>query len=140
MSKSVLLIDDNEDFRETCRWLLMDAGYDFWDAPSPQDAWPMLSSEKFDLIVCDLHMPFTSGPSQDEYVTSYEVGVRTIRELADIYPDTPIVALSATAPCDLKRLARYLDPIPAFSKPERPQDLLDLLETLTLLTSSHQIQ
>jgi len=140
MCKSVLLIDDNEDFRETCRCLLSDAGYDIYDAPSPKEAWPLLSSEKFDLILCDLHMPFCTGDEQKKYITSYEVGVRTIRELADIYPETPIVALSATPAYDLKRLARFLDPIPAFPKPEKTEDLLELLETLTMLSHSSQIQ
>lgn len=140
MSKSVLLIDDNEDFRETCRCLLLDAGYDLWDAPSPKEAWPLLSLEKFDLILCDLHMPFSSGDDSRRYITSYEVGVRTIRELADLFPETPIVALSATPAHDLKRLARFLDPIPAFPKPEKREDLMELLETLTMLSHSSQIQ
>lgn len=140
MTKSVLLIDDNEDFRDTCRYLLLDAGYDLWDAACPKDAYPILSNEKFDLIICDLNMPFAAGQEAKEFTSGYEVGMRTIKELADVYPNTPIVALSATPSCDLKRLARYLDPIPAFPKPTNPNDLLELFETLTMLDDPCQIQ
>jgi two-component system chemotaxis response regulator CheY len=140
MTKSVLIIDDNDDFRETCRYLLADEGYDLWDAACPKDAYPILSGERFDLIVCDLNMPFAGGKEADEFTSGYEVGVRTIKELAHVYPDTPIVALSATPSSDLRRLAKYLDPIPAFPKPTTPDDLLDLFETLAMLNSPSQIQ
>jgi CheY-like chemotaxis protein len=139
MTKSILLIDDNEDFRETCRWILHDSGYDLWDAACPDEAWPMLSQEKFDLIICDLHMPFSNGPDAEQYITSYEVGTRTLRELTDIFPHIPIVALSATAPHDLRLLSKFL-PVPAFPKPTNPDDLLDLLEVLTTMNGPHSIQ
>jgi hypothetical protein len=72
-------------------------------------------------------MPFTSGEEQDNFVYSYEVGVKTIQELKVLFPDIPIIALSNTPSEALRRISRFLDPIPAYSKPMHNQDVLDII-------------
>ncbi len=81
--KSILVIDDNEEFRETAKMVLLDAGYDVFDAPAPKEALPILEAEgkSLDLIICDLHMPYCTGPESDEYVYSCETGLKTIQRI-----------------------------------------------------------
>lgn len=128
MTHSILLIDDNEEFRLIASSLLLDEGYDVWEAACPKEAFLILKTEKIDLIVCDLHMPFSIGKDRNEYEESFRVGVKTITELAWVFPETPIVALSAAAPSDLNRIAQYLTPVPAYSKPSKTYDLLTIVQ------------
>lgn len=125
--KTILLIDDCNEYREITASLLLDAGYDVWEVDCAKDAFPLLKREKFDLIVCDLHLPFTKGEEQEDYVYSYEVGVRTIQELKTAIPDVPLIALSNTAPDDLRNIAKYLDPVPAYTKPISNDDVITLI-------------
>jgi CheY-like chemotaxis protein len=127
-TKTILLIDDDDEFRHTAIQVLVDAGHDVWDARCPDEAFPLLARERFDIIVCDLHMPFTLGESLPEYGYSFEVGLRTVKEFRWVYPNLPILAISVAAPEDLRRIAKYLDPIPAFTKPFYPEELVSLIE------------
>ena len=127
--KTILLIDDCVDYREITANLLMDEGYDVFEAANPMEALPMLEAEEFDLIVCDLHMPFTSGEAQNSFVYSYEVGVKTIQELRDVFPKIPIIAMSNTSTADLRKISQYLHPIPAYTKPTHNQAVLEIIET-----------
>ncbi len=127
--KSILLIDDCIDYREVTASLLEELGYEVCEAGNPMEALPLLKSERFDLIVCDLHMPFTSGEEQKEFVYSYEVGVRTIQELRELFPKVRIIALSNTSREDLKQVTKYLDPIPAYTKPVHYQDVIDIIDS-----------
>lgn len=127
--KTILLIDDCIDYREVTANLLSETGYDVWEAGSPMEALPLLKSEKFDLIVCDLHMPFASDEDQKDFVYSYEVGVKTIQELKELFPAVQIIAMSNTSSTDLKRITRFLDPIPAYTKPVHYQDVVDIIDS-----------
>lgn len=138
--KSVLIIDDSIDYREITANLLVDQGYDVWEASSPVEAINILKSEKFDLVICDLHMPFTSDDSQEEFVFSYEVGIKTIQELKNIFPNLPIIAMSSTTPIDLKRIARFIDPVPMYSKPTYNERILELVDFHLDQTQSRILQ
>lgn len=128
--QTILIIDDDSEFRELASEVLMEGGYDVWDVPCPEEALPVLMAEEFDLILCDLHMPYSVGEKASEYIYSYEVGVRTIQELTGVYPDIPVIGLSSAAPSDLRRIAKYLEPAIACSKPCRPSELLGLVEDI----------
>ena len=125
--KTVLLIDDCEEYREITANLLLDAGYDVWEASCPKEAYKILKSETFDLIVCDLHMPVSDDDTQLDFVYSYEVGVQTIRALKEIFPHIPIIAMSNTSESNLKGLSRFIETVPTYSKPIYRQELLDLV-------------
>ncbi len=138
--KTILIIDDNDDFRDAATTILRGAGYDIWEAACPKDALLILDQEEFDMILCDLHMPFSMDSDTADYITSSEVGLRTIQELVTIFPSTPIVAISSTPKQYLKRLAKYLDPVPTFPKPLHMQDMLNLVNSLAELQDSSEIQ
>lgn len=126
--KTILLIDDCDEYREITSSILLEAGYDVWDVDCAKDAFPLLHREKFDLVVCDLHLPFTKGEEQEDYVYSYEVGVKTIQELKNALPGVPLIALSNTAPHDLQRIAKFLDPVPAYTKPVDNDRVIELID------------
>ena len=58
----VLVVDDDEDIRQTLRFILDDAGYDVSDAPNGQTALHMLRAANEPVVVLvDLLMPGLTG-------------------------------------------------------------------------------
>ncbi len=115
--KTVLVIDNDLEFREAFSDLLQEQGLEVVTSDCPDTAYQKLfGMEAPDLIVGDLHMPFTTGVERNEYKTSYEVGVKTLRELAWVFPETPVIALSALEELDIERVRKLLSPIPAYRK------------------------
>ena len=92
--KKVLIIDDNEDLCTTVSDILEDAGYGVAVAHDPVEAKELLNGGKFQLILCDLMMPYHDDPELDELGGSVMVGVHAIRQFSKAYPQTPIVAIS----------------------------------------------
>lgn len=115
--RTVLIIDDNCDFRETVSEMLSDAGYDVLEASCPDRAFMMLEDEKVDLILCDLHMPFTDDARQAEFLESQKVGIETIKELGWVFPQIPIIAVSAATRLELAEAERQLGDLPLIPKP-----------------------
>lgn len=126
--KSVLLIEDSRDERESIELLL---GSDDWvvtAVPTPHDAFTELKRETFDIIICDLHLPFILDKSLFEYPYSIEVGLRTIQTLRELFPTKPVIGISASLPWDLERLSQEKNLEPFLSKPFGRQDLVGLIE------------
>ena len=103
--KHILLIDDCEDFRTTSTQVLSHAGYLVSTVATPKEAFLFLKDDSVDLIVCDLHMPFTLGDDAKEYLTSSEVGFRTAKELNWALPQVPLIVLSSFPQIDLLRFS-----------------------------------
>jgi hypothetical protein len=74
-------------------------------------------------------MPFIHGEKTAEFKTSFEVGVKTAHELAWVYPETPIVALTALESKELAKIREFLTPIPAFTKPYKVREVLDIVHS-----------
>lgn len=138
--KNILIIDDSEDFRETCGEILAGEGYQVACAPSPDDAFPLLKEHDFHLIICDLHMPFCSGQEQSNYKESFEVGVKTIKELKWALPSSNILALSAASASDLRKIAATLEPVPTLSKPRSKDELMLVVNWILSPESSKLVQ
>ncbi len=115
--KTVLMIDNNDEYRRAFSELLQEQGVSVVASDCPDTAYQQLfGMDAPDLIVGDLHMPFTVGAEREEYKTSYEVGVKTLRELAWVYPNTPVIALTELEELDIERVRKLLAPIPAYRK------------------------
>lgn len=128
--KTVLLIDDNQDYLDSVRCILEREGLEVFESDCPDSAFRLLRSiDPPDLIICDLHMPFMRGPKAEEFKTSFEVGVKTAHELSWVYPETPVVALTALEDGDLAKIRHFLNPIPAFTKPYRVGEVLDIVRS-----------
>jgi CheY-like chemotaxis protein len=128
--KTVLLIDDNQDYLDSVRCILEREGLEVFDSDCPDTAYRLLRSiDPPDLIVCDLHMPFIRGAKEPVFKNSFEVGVKTAKELSWVFPETPIVALTALEQEDLAKVRDFLKPIPAFTKPYRVKEVLDIVRS-----------
>ena len=131
--KTVLIIDDNHDYRETFREILEDNEVEVFESDCPDSAYELLSTiDPPDLIICDLHMPFTHKEDAGEYPISRDVGIKTAQELAWVYPNTSVIALTASDPSEMKQVKSDLAPIPAYPKPVHYKELVELIHCLLL--------
>jgi len=124
--RTVLVLDDNEDFRQTISAILSEEDFDVIEAACPDDAYKILQTEKCDLIISDIHLPFTLGDDFHLYPYSCEVGVKTIHELRTVFPDLPVIAISAAG--DIEKLREALKGFSVLSKPTSPSELLAVVE------------
>ncbi|MGA1191769.1 MAG: response regulator [Bdellovibrionota bacterium] len=130
--RTVLVIDDDIEFREILSLMLLEAGCAVWEASSTAEAFQILDQENsFDYIFCDLHLPFTLGKDAEEYEYSEEVGIRTLSELSTVYGDTvTLVALSAAEAIDRDLVRTRLGhKIPLLGKPIRSEVLEALVSS-----------
>ena len=66
--KTVLLIDDNQDYLDSVRCILEREGLEVFESDCPDTAYRLLRTiDPPDLIVCDLHMPFIRGEQAVEF-------------------------------------------------------------------------
>lgn len=126
--KNVLIIDDDFDFREVFAMILAERDCAVWEASSTEEAFGILhNEERFDLIFCDLHLPFTLGEQSADYLYTEEVGIRTIAELCWVYGgEVPVVAISSAPAVDILALRARLGDVPLLEKPIR-EAALDVL-------------
>ena len=122
--KSILIIDDCPEYRSLIGAILLEAEYDVWEVASPDEAFAVLRNENMDMIICDLHMPFTSDERFQEFEVSYKVGINTIKELSGVFPFKPIIAVSAAPPSELRAMTCDLGTVPALNKPFQAEELL----------------
>lgn len=126
--KTILLIDDCDDFRSLSTFLLLDSGYEVFDASSVEDAFSVLNQESIDLIVCDLHLNFSTDDEILSSGSSTEIGIHTVKELKKALPAIPIIALSNTSYRDLQRISKALGSVPAYTKPTQMDELVQLID------------
>ncbi|MDX2224477.1 MAG: response regulator [Rhodospirillaceae bacterium] len=77
MSKRILVIDDDENVRDTFAFVLENSGYDVTRADSGLAGIDSAAAHVPDLIFLDLKMPGLNG-------------VETLRRLAEVCPRTPV--------------------------------------------------
>ncbi|MFB6135561.1 MAG: LytR/AlgR family response regulator transcription factor [Halobacteriaceae archaeon] len=108
----VLVVDDDEDFRETLRlWAVADGRWQVIEAPDGEAALRKLD-ESVDVVVLDRQMPNLSGPE-------------TLARLDDLSFEAPVVVVSAYEPDE------YLneDAVAAYLvKPVDRREFFDALE------------
>lgn len=126
--KSILIIDDSCEYRTILADVLELNGYEVVTADCPDSAYSSLIDQKFDLVISDLHMPFSFGANRHEFVESAEVGLRTIKELSADMPGTRFLALSSMAQSDLNRLSQFVYPVPVFNKPSGTREILEIVQ------------
>lgn len=127
--KTVLVIDNNEQYKEDLREALEDRDIDVIDADCPDEAYKMLfTMDPPDMIVSELSLPFTTSGAQCDYKHGAEVGVKTLRELSWVFPETPMMALTGLADDNLKRIRRVLNPIPMYHKSDDMWLIADIVQ------------
>ena len=81
--KSVLIIEDDEDFRKVEVSFFENSGYNVVTSDNGVDALTKTSNQSFDLIVCDLTMPRMTGDQAVDIINK-----------STLNKDTPIIILS----------------------------------------------
>ena len=87
MKDSLLIADDDADVLSALQYLLQSEGYDVSSASNPQDALNLLKSHSFTAVLTDLNF------SKD--TTSGNEGIELIKQISELEPQLPIVAMTA---------------------------------------------
>ena len=83
-TKSILIVDDEPNLRKTLATILKRAGYVVTTAGSADEAHQLLLAGAYSLVFLDIRMPDKSG-------------LTLLTEIRELYPDMPIVLLTAHA-------------------------------------------
>jgi CheY-like chemotaxis protein len=67
----VLIVDDEESFRDVLKCVLDGEGYRLYEAATGQEAIAKLESERPDLVLLDLNLPDTDGWGVMQYMTQH---------------------------------------------------------------------
>jgi DNA-binding NtrC family response regulator len=74
----LLLVDDEERFRETLSKRLAETGYKVLGAASGMEALALLEGEKIDVVILDIQMPGMNGIETLSEIRSRKIGVEVI--------------------------------------------------------------
>jgi CheY-like chemotaxis protein len=83
-SRSVLIVDDEDNITELIESALSASGYDTECRNDGGPAIDLLRDKEYDILICDLHMPGTSGREVMEWVRSNRPNVRTLLLSGDV--------------------------------------------------------
>ena len=117
---TILIIDDNSDFRETLRDILKKKGYRILEASDGSDGIRIFRENTVDLIITDIIMPGKEG-------------IETIIELRNEFPDIKIIAVSGggrNTPDAYLPLAKDFGVKYTFPKPLEINKLLEAVDHL----------
>lgn len=115
---NILIIDDNEDLRETLLLLLEEEGYAALAAGDGASGVRAFAETRPDLVITDMLMPGSDG-------------IETIRTIRALDPQARIVAMSGGAligDAYYLRMAKTLGAMQVLSKPFEAADLVRIIE------------
>ena len=116
----LLIVEDDDELAGFLSEKLAERGYEIVTAQNGNQALKALVAQSFDLVVTDILLPEKEG-------------IETIREIKQIKPDLPIVAMSGggIGSADLYlHLARYAGASKTIAKPFRIGELVLLIEDI----------
>jgi two-component system response regulator AtoC len=87
-SKTILVVDDDDDLRDALQWYFNNIGYQVLCASSGDSALPMVRDAHIDLVVSDIRMPNGDGIHL----------LKNIRALGTLAP--PVILVSAYSEMD----------------------------------------
>ena len=114
MKLRILLVDDNEDFLDSTRDILVDEGYDVVTATNGEDAVSLARSHEFNLVLMDIKMPGLNG-------------VESFLKMKENNPDIRVILFTAYS---LEELVLRAKDEGACSVLTKPLDMSQLLETI----------
>jgi CheY-like chemotaxis protein len=110
LTPSLLITDDDRDFRETLGGVFEDRGYRTILASDGQEALDILERYPVHLVLLDMHMPRLTG-------------LETIRRLREMHMALPCILLSAALDKAIEKEARAAEAYDVLSKPVRLPDI-----------------
>jgi CheY-like chemotaxis protein len=103
---SLLITDDDRDFRETLRGVFEERGYRTLVAGDGEEAVRIVQEEPVHLLLLDMHMPRLTG-------------LEAIRKIRQLSCTTPFILLSAALTDGVIAEARIFDAFSILAKPVR---------------------
>jgi CheY-like chemotaxis protein len=88
LNVKVLVVDDDRHFRELARAILEPAGFEVIESEDMQQCMLQLRTQAVDAVILDMVMPGRDG-------------IEAVRELKQLFPEIPIVAVSGAEQCGL---------------------------------------
>lgn len=116
----ILLIDDDEAFRNILKVSLQQMGHAVVEARDGREGLSLYQSELFDLVITDLIMPDTEG-------------IETIMALRKLNPEIKIIAMSGggrVTSVDYLQIARQVGAKRILPKPFLYDDMREAIESL----------
>jgi len=113
----ILIIDDEEQFRQMLRQMLEHAGYEVIEAADGEQGEQLYRQQPTDLIITDIFMPEKEG-------------IETIIEMKHEFPDVKIIAMSGGGRNNGLRYLKHAEHLGAdriFEKPFGRQELLSAI-------------
>ncbi|MBP6471407.1 MAG: response regulator transcription factor [Chloroflexi bacterium] len=110
-SSTILIVDDEQNLRETLAVILRDEGYQVYSAAAPSEALTYLRQRAFDIMFLDIRMPEKSG-------------LDLLPEIRQLHPRMPILILTAYASLDSAIEAMRKGANDYLFKPINPIDIL----------------
>jgi DNA-binding response OmpR family regulator len=117
----VLIIDDDASTRDVLRQLLNREGYETVEACDGREGVQCSQAAPMDVIILDMLLPERNG-------------LDVIRELREVNPTVPIIAISGyshTGPLDFLRVAETCGAQRTFQKPFHLREMLQAVHDLT---------
>ena len=111
--QSVLLVDDDQEFRKAMKRMFERSGYAITVAADGQEALEILSRDTFDLIISDLRMPNLDG-------------VELMTEISRQRLTTPIIFLTAFGEVESYMDLMNLGAFEYIHKPVKSQEILSV--------------
>jgi DNA-binding response OmpR family regulator len=116
-SHSILIIDDEPNLRRSLGLILQRAGYTVTTAPDATEALHVLQAGAYDLTFLDIKLPDQNG-------------IQLLPQLRELYPDMPVLILTAHATLDTAIGAVRLGARDYLLKPIDPETILHRVENL----------
>ncbi len=121
MTNKILVVDDEPDFREALREILVDKGFSVMEAKNCEEALETYSQERPDIVLLDVIMPGKDGRE-------------TLRELKVFDPEVSVIMITALHEEDLALEVMAEGAFDYITKPVNPEYLeLALMTKIGLL-------
>jgi two-component system chemotaxis response regulator CheY len=115
--KSILVVDDDANLRQTLVMIIRNAGYEVFVAESAQRCLLLLQSRTYDLMVLDQKIHGMNG-------------LTLITVIRRMYPEMPVLFLAGNGSSEMERTLRQSGIRGYLVKPIDPEKILDLVQTL----------
>ncbi len=111
----VLVVDDEEVVRDSCRRLLEPAGYELTEARTSSEALRLLDEMEFDLVLTDLKLPDMDG-------------ISLLKKIKELMPNTEVIVITGYGTVNTAVQAMKLGAYDYVEKPFRPDELVSLVD------------
>ena len=126
-SPSILITDDDRDFRETLRVVFEPRGFRTYLASDGEEALNIVHQEEVHLVLLDMHMPKLTG-------------LETIRRVKQFRSRLPCILLSAGLNDSLIRQAQLAEAFSILSKPISRHQLTSAVELALRRTYNWEVK